>query len=64
MIKLRTKVQLKKSHDAMARFLVSLCRDSDERLIHRTDEAQRQYDRAQRLIRAAGLKYDKPPMSP
>lgn len=53
-----TKAELQKSHDAMARFLVSLCRFSD---IHwggrRTGDTERRYQRALKLIKRAGFKY-------
>ena len=56
-----TKEQLKKSHDTMARFLVYLCRESDDQEtagIPRTSKAEKKYERARRLIRSAGFKYE------
>jgi len=54
-----TKADLKKSHDEMAKFLLYLCRFSDiEHDAYRTGTTERHYQRARRLIKRAGLKYD------
>ena len=57
-----TNAELKRSHDAMARFLIRVCRDSDERFSgNRSDIAQRHYNVARRLIKQAGMKYEPRP---
>lgn len=53
-----TKAQLKKSHDAMARFIRSLCRRSDK--VHGADRSpytEKSYRRALRLLKNAGVHY-------
>jgi hypothetical protein len=48
-----TKAELKKSHDAMARFLIKLCRHNDASWYGASDE----YRQARKLIEKAGMKY-------
>ena len=55
------KAELQKSHDAMAKFLVHLCRFSDVRLGGcRTVTVEGHYQKALRLIKRAGFKYSDP----
>lgn len=50
---------LKKSHDAMARFLIGLCRLSDVQWKgQRTAATNIRYRQARRLIKQAGFKYE------
>jgi len=50
---------LKESHDAMARYLIHLCRIGDEQWNgQRTDSAEKNYQRARQLIEQAGFKYE------
>lgn len=54
-----TKAELKKSHDAMARFLKSLCEFSDKECgANRNPDTERRYKKARRLLRNAGVNYD------
>lgn len=54
-----TKAQLKKSHDAMARFILSLCRFSDTAWHGQRDtHVEKQHLRARRLLKNAGVKYE------
>lgn len=55
-----TKAELKKSHDAMARFIVELCRYSDRMYgdSHRGTKTKQHYARAMRLLNCAGIKYE------
>jgi hypothetical protein len=56
-----TKLELQKSHDAMARFLVALCRFSD--VVHngyRSAKTEEHYLKARRLLKRAGAKYQPP----
>jgi hypothetical protein len=53
-------VELRRSHDAMARFLLRLIRQSDEQEdagCPRRAGAENEYQEALRLIRKAGLEY-------
>jgi len=57
-------VQLRRSHDAMARFLLSMLRHSDEQEdagCPRLAGAENQYQEALRLLRRAGLEYKRAP---
>lgn len=56
-----TKAELEKQHAAMARFLIVLCRNSDK-FERRLRGAEKHYQRAMRLIKAAGYTY-KPPVT-
>ena len=50
---------LKKSHDAMAHYLIYLCRFSDEEWHgKRTEKVEEHYRQARELITQAGFKYD------
>lgn len=51
-----TKAELQKSHDAMARFLVERCRESDKWAM-RSPQVERVYIKARKLIEQAGFKY-------
>lgn len=55
-----TKAELQKSHDAMAKYLIYLCRFSD---VHwggrREGDTEKHYQRALRLIKQAGFKYER-----
>jgi len=54
-----TKAELQKSHDAMAKYLVYLCRFSDVKWNgYRDDDCEKHYLRARGLIKRAGFKYD------
>jgi hypothetical protein len=59
-----TETELQKSHDAMARFLLYLCRYSDayigecNRYSGRTVEVEEHYQKARRLIKRAGFSYN------
>lgn len=53
-----TKADIKKTHDAMARFLIGLCVYSDKYGLNRSSDAERRYRTARRLIRRAGFKYE------
>lgn len=56
-----TKAEIKKSHDAMANFLVKLARYSDTIYSgNRSEAGQKHYLSALRLIRKAGFKYTQP----
>lgn len=44
---------LRKSHDDMARFLAEVCRWSDKQSAPRSPTAQKQYDKAKKLIAQA-----------
>lgn len=59
----KTKAELKKSHDAMAKFLVEICDQSDRVYgpARRHSRVSKAYRKAIRLIEAAGFKY--PPHS-
>jgi hypothetical protein len=62
-----TKAELQKSHDALARFLVHLCRFSDNRIpTHgvRMPEVEEHYQGARKLIKRAGFKYAPPSVTP
>ena len=50
---------LKKTHDAMAHFLIELCRLSDEEWKGlRTKRTEQHYKRARQFIKQAGFKYE------
>lgn len=52
-----THTELKKSHDAMARFLLSLCHSSDMAYGSRTEECEENYAKAVHLLKKAGFEY-------
>lgn len=54
-------VQLRLSHDAMARFLLSVVKHSDKHYKDRREPmAEKQYQQALKLLHKAGLKYEPP----
>ena len=54
-------VQLRRSHDAMARFLLSLLKFSDKKgMAQREPAVERHYQRALKLVRRAGFEYEEP----
>lgn len=54
-----TKAQLQKSHDAMAKFLVALCKHSDTKYRgYREPKVEDNYQTARKLIKRAGFKYE------
>lgn len=53
-----TKAQVQKSHDAMAKFLIKLCRHSDDKWNgRRKADCNKDYNLARKLIKAAGFPY-------
>lgn len=60
-----TRAELQKSHDAMTRFLKSLCRYSDTVYRgYRSETAEENYQKARRLLKRAGVKYEPPKFKP
>ena len=55
-----TKTELKKSHDSLAKFVLHLVRTSDRINVPRSLRAQKNYERALRVLKQAGIKYDLP----
>ena len=56
---MNNRLLLQKSHDAMVRFLIHLCRVSDEQWGgYRDEPTDKRYKRARRLIKQAGFKYE------
>ena len=56
---IKTKADIKRTHDEMARFLIELCAYSDSAWgSSRTADTKRRYNKARRLIRRAGFKYE------
>jgi hypothetical protein len=55
----KTKAQIKRSHDDMARFIRALCQRSDEIHYCRADDAEERYQRALVLLRRAGFPYER-----
>ena len=56
-----TKAEMKKSHDAMARFLKALCLSSDTKWNgSREPKAEANYQKALKLLKGAGFKYEPP----
>lgn len=56
-----TKAELQKSHDAMARYIKFLCHNSDTRHAgHRTENCEKHYQKARKLLKRAGFKYEPP----
>jgi hypothetical protein len=59
-----TKAELQKSHDDMARFLIELCRYSDEHWYGLRDpETNKRYLKAVRLLKRAGQEYKARPVT-
>ncbi len=58
-------VKLRRTHDAMARFLLKMLKFSDDDRTwagRRVPVVEKQYQQALRLVREAGLTYEPPPV--